>query len=79
MENNGNIAPRELQKWIAKEFTKLRSDLRSEMKEGFVKVNKQITAKEKITTECFIKVNNRIEELKEENKLIKTNMVGLMD
>ena len=58
MENNGDITPRELQEWIAKEFAKLRSDHRSEMNEGFVKVNNHITEKEKITTECFSNVNN---------------------
>lgn len=63
MENNGDITPRELQKWIAKEFAKLRIDLRSEMNDGFVKVNNQIAKKEKITTECFANVNSRITEL----------------
>ena len=68
MENNDEITPRELQEWIAKEFAKLRSDLRSEMNDGFVKVNNQIAEKEKITTECFSNVNKRITELQEEKK-----------
>ena len=68
MENSDEITPRELQEWIAKEFAKLRGDLKSEMNDGFVKVNNQIVEKEKITTECFSNVNNRITELQEGNK-----------